>query len=393
MKKFFKMGLGIAVLLCFFAVSCQDEVHEIFVNSDALTNNSAVTKLLKRVAQTSVVDDNTIDSATCFKIKLPVELTVNGQVILVQNEEGYQQAADILNASNGDDDEIIYGFPITIISNDNGAETAVNNSDEYEALRQQCPMPPAEIPINCIDFNYPFTVSLYDPNFQNQQIFTINNDSELYAFLVNLTSGQLYQINFPVSAVIDNATIEINNNTELQDAINQAIDVCSNNSNPCDTQNTDFQQIYNDLAANNEELITMDLPTHEYTFIPQVNGTICSIGYEQTEVSDEPITYLIQIVNVDNFILYEGNHTFSTTETQYYTIPTVSIFAGQQYRIRRTRLGNGNYIGRLLRSDTPFLPSENNNILIQNARFYAVDGNVPPVFDLLPFIDFVFTPD
>ena len=54
-----------------------------------------------------------------------------------------------------------------------------------------------------------------------------------------------------------------------------------NNPPQCDSSNTTFNQLYNNLVATspNQDQTTMDLETHSYTFEVLSNKTICSIGY------------------------------------------------------------------------------------------------------------------
>lgn len=231
MKNYLKLSFCLGLVAAFFVISCQKEEHESYVNPGALNKSSELTTLLKRVALANAVDDNTIDSASCFKIKLPVELTVNNQFLLVSDESGYQQAADIFNAGTIDMDHLEYGFPITIVY-PNGQEIAVGDIYQYQDLRNTCRVESSEVPIGCIDLVFPFSVSIYDTNSQTPQIVSIENSFDLLAFIVNLGGGQYFDINYPISAVVDGGTVAINNNAELLGYINIAITNCIGCDNP-----------------------------------------------------------------------------------------------------------------------------------------------------------------
>lgn len=224
MKKYF-IGGCFAILAALLVVSCQSEAHESQVSPEALNKSSQLTSLLGRVAQATAVDDNVLDGATCFSIKLPVDVVVNGHFLQVNNATGYQEVADILNASNTDNNNIVYNYPITIIYQD-GHQMAVDGDSQYHDLQQECPVAPAEIPIGCFDMVYPFSISVYDSSSQTPQIVTINNGYNLLAFIVNLSPAQFFQINFPVSAVVNGETMDIDSNSELLGAINAAIEGC-----------------------------------------------------------------------------------------------------------------------------------------------------------------------
>ncbi|HMI07774.1 MAG TPA: LamG domain-containing protein [Flavobacterium sp.] len=282
MKNYFKIGICLGLFAALFAVSCQREEHDIYVSPEALNKSSELSGLLRRV--TDSVSNNILDSASCYKIKLPVETTVNGQFLLVSNEDGYQVVADIFNQSDTDQDHIEFGFPITIVY-DNGQEIIVPNQEVLDGLAAQCPATPGSTPIGCFTILYPLTVSVYDPNFQNQFIVTINGDFDFLAFLVNLPPGQFYAVNYPVSAVnASGNTITIHNNAEFLAAILTAITDCNPVVTPCPNPHilTDGLIIYMPFGNEARDLISLENAVANFTpaYVNDRSGhSTCAISF------------------------------------------------------------------------------------------------------------------
>ena len=79
------------IFITFF--SCQKEEMVIIDenNNETLTSTSPLTGLITRVSQNPTAIDNVLDNSSCFKVKLPVTVIVNGQNIVVATETDYKQ--------------------------------------------------------------------------------------------------------------------------------------------------------------------------------------------------------------------------------------------------------------------------------------------------------------
>lgn len=171
-----------------------------------------------------------------------------------------------------------------------------------------------------------------------------------------------------------------------------------NNPNPaCNTANTDFQQLYTSLTVNPayQDITTMDLVTHEYSFIMNTTKTVCSIGYQSNaNIASQP--YLIEIVdNASNTNVYSGSIIFSSASTSYASIPGVVLNAGTSYTIKRTvtnYMGNiGNTTGRIVKgsgANPMAFPYTASFFTITGSNFYGTGGPVPNYG--IPFIDIAF---
>ena len=230
MKTLFKL-LTITFFALLFFTSCQDEVlEETRINEQELiVANSELANLLQSTAARDGRVDNILDNANCISINLPVTVIVNDITITINTLEDLELIEDIFDEFENDEDILELLFPITIILNDH-EEIVINNQDELDAFIEQC-TDHSDDDIECIDFQYPISFSIYNTQFQIIETVFIENDRELHHFLErieNSNSGALLvSLNFPVTMVYANGeTIEVHNNQELSRVLNEARENC-----------------------------------------------------------------------------------------------------------------------------------------------------------------------
>ncbi|MDP5157038.1 MAG: hypothetical protein NWQ07_00495, partial [Flaviramulus sp.] len=227
--------MRLLLLLPFFALlfvtSCQDEVIDITQpqEAEALAPTSELTTLISATAKMDGSKDNIIDKASCLSVELPITVFVNGLEITIDTEEDLQLIEAIFKEFDDDDDILDIVFPITII-NANYEEIVIENEDQLEDLIEECSGENEDDDdIECIDFKYPISFSVYNTNFQVTDVINIENDRQLYEFIerVKQETGLLASLNFPVTMVLaDGSEIQVNNNIELARTINEAKDAC-----------------------------------------------------------------------------------------------------------------------------------------------------------------------
>lgn len=389
--------------------SCQNEENELIAPSkETLSKSAPLTNMLQRVAMNDPTTDNIIDSTDCFKVKLPVEVLVNNQPILVTSEEDFATVEATFISYPSQYNTVDFVFPITVIYPDN-SEVTIGSESEFYVKAHECDdieVPIEEQPVNCLTIVYPLNLFTYDSEFQVADNVTFNNDAELWSFLATLGPEDYYGINYPMTVINhEGETITINNNDQLYAIITQAIIECANVQPPgCEPGTSYFQTAYDSLKgmSNVQELFSMDALIHEYKFV--VNDayrTICSIGYQGEEWTT-PVNYTIEIEDQLGFIVYSKEYAFSSTQTEY--INVLNEFGGEitltpnaVYTIRRiVQAGEGSGIGRyIVRSQNqgpqpPLLPFENGDIQILESRFYGGGGSTEPNLYSVPFIDIVF---
>ena len=221
-------------LLPFFALlmlmSCQEEVIDITEPAEAetLVANSQLTSFM---ASASIMDgsaDNIIDNASCLSVDLPVTVIVNGVELTIDSKEDFKVTEALFDEFEDDNDYLEIIFPITIILSDY-TELTINNRDELKSLIDECRGEnEPDDDIECIDFQYPISFSVYNTAFQVIDVVTIENDRQLYRFIKRVKEGEVFaSINFPVTMILyDDSTVTVNNNQELQSTIEEAKDAC-----------------------------------------------------------------------------------------------------------------------------------------------------------------------
>ena len=231
MKSLLKfLPIAFFALLCF--TSCQEEVfEETPINEEQLlVANSTLANLVQSTSARNGSVDNILDNANCLSINLPVTVIVNDITITINTLEDLELIEDIFEEFDNDNDILELLFPITIVLNDH-TEIVINNEDELDAFVEQC-TDDSDDDIECIDFQYPISFSIFNTDFQIIETVFIENDRELHQFLERLENSDsgaiLASLNFPVTMVYANGeTIEVNDNQELQRVLNDAREDCS----------------------------------------------------------------------------------------------------------------------------------------------------------------------
>jgi hypothetical protein len=97
------------------------------------------------------------------------------------------------------------------------------NSELYDLLVDISGRVPDD-EITCIDFNYSFTLFIFDAQQQFLEAIAMHNDAQFSALLANLQPGQSISLNFPITGTLMNGElVEINNTVELKESIDQCI--------------------------------------------------------------------------------------------------------------------------------------------------------------------------
>ncbi len=224
----YKTSYILIFLLFIIGVSCQQEESEIITpdSEEIIDANSNLALLLLQTTLNDGSLDDLIDNASCIEINLPVSVTVNNELIIINTLNDITLVEDNINASDTDEDIIEITFPITITLSDH-TEVVVSNE---EALLQYVINCFGQDIISCVDFQYPISFSVFNSDFQNADVVTVNDDEALYQFLISIgnDSAIIASLNYPVILNYDNGdSIEVNSNSALEDAISNASQNCS----------------------------------------------------------------------------------------------------------------------------------------------------------------------
>ena len=231
--------LFVFALFAFSALSCQDEGESIVQDTtNNFTKTSPISLLISRVSQYETTTDNVLDGTSNCSIKLPAHVTVNNQYVYVISDADFQTVQNIKNQSSSDDDKVHFSYPITMIY-PSYYEHIVTSETEFENIMAQYGDDSSCHEVSCLDFNYPISINIYNTNNQVASTVTIQTDIQFYNFIHGLDASQIVGIIFPITLTNSSSQqITINNNADLEDAINDAVNSC--NPGPAPTSLSDI---------------------------------------------------------------------------------------------------------------------------------------------------------
>lgn len=210
--------------LLFF--SCQKDDTSVMQNTaTGLTKTAPLALLIARVTQHATHCDDVLDHSDCYSIKLPVALTIDGHQVTVNSEDDYDVVETIMQQSNTDDDIVHFAYPVTVVFA-NFSELVVTSQQQLEGI----PCGDEDFnEIRCINFNFPIAINTYDMGTQAATVVTMENDTQLYDFIQNAATSNLFTIAYPVTVTLSGGQpLTISSNNDLENAIEDSIDDCDN---------------------------------------------------------------------------------------------------------------------------------------------------------------------
>lgn len=264
--------LFISAFILINIYSCQEEVTEISEPNDKeiFKSDSELSNLMFRTAKNDGSKDNIIDRANCLEVKLPVTVVVNDIEVIIDSEKDFDTIEKIYDEFSGDIDKLDIKYPIVIISED-FEETKINNQDELNELITSCTGENVDDEdIECIDFQYPISISIFNTSFDVVDTKKVNNDRELFIFVKNLDINTLASLNFPVTMVLaDESEVVVNNNQELIRTIKEAKDSCDED----DDYDYDDDDLNCDVASIKRNLKDCNWTIDSYVNKTELEGT------------------------------------------------------------------------------------------------------------------------
>lgn len=266
---------------------------------ETIEANSTVANLMSRTASNDGSDDNIIDNASCLSVQLPVTVTVNGIELTINDEDGYEDIEDIIDLFEDDVDSVVISYPITIILTDYST-VIVNSDSELAALTSNCVGENEnDDDIECIDFQYPITASIFNENNDLISTITINNDNDMYDFIEDLDEFAAVTINFPLSVIFaDGTTQTINSIQELANAIEMADDSCD------EDDDNDFDD------DDCENCTTNDL---DMIFADCSEWWVDKLERNDDDLEDNYVGYVFAFNNDGTILVTQGANTYNGT--------------------------------------------------------------------------------
>ncbi len=244
MKKFFSYAGYLSLLIVALNfTSCQDEFEVIGGDAEEqpITANSSAGKLIENTSTKDGSFDNIVDGASCFDIKFPYTVQVNGLEITIDSREDLHLIEEIFDEVDDDTDFLEILFPITITAGD-FTEITINSFEDLRELAAECKEGGGDDDIECIDFVYPMTVFTFDASLEQSGSIVVESDRDLRLFFKGLDDTDFLSFDFPISLKLyDGTTVAVNSNQELARTIEGARDACDEDDDD-DYNDDDFDE-------------------------------------------------------------------------------------------------------------------------------------------------------
>lgn len=229
MKNFLKYSVYVILLtMTFVFTSCEEEFEEIEFGDrqETLSADSTIARLISQTASNDGSYDNLVDGASCFEVKFPYTVVVNGVEVTIDSREDLHLIEEIFDALDNDADILEILFPITITLAD-FTEITINGLEDLRELAEACIENGDDEDIECVDFVYPITLFAYDGNNERTDTVVVESDRELRRFFANLDADAIVGIDYPVTLeLFDGTTKTVHTNAELADALERAKNRC-----------------------------------------------------------------------------------------------------------------------------------------------------------------------
>jgi len=272
------------IALLLFSCAKEEVINISEEDTPTLKANSVLADLLRKTSLNDGSNDNIIDNASCFNVQLPVTVIVNGVEILIVTEEDYEIIESVFDEDESDIDTLEINFPITIILSD-FTEVIINNENELESYIDDDCNDGIDDDIECLDFQFPINVSIFNTVTEQFTDIIINNDEEMHDFIEDLDENDVATIDFPITVILfDGTEIIINSLEQLETEIENAEDTCDeddDNDFDDDDNISISEQEFSDFLiscpwkVDELEIDEQDLESFKNTiFIFNTNGTL-----------------------------------------------------------------------------------------------------------------------
>lgn len=188
--------------------SCQEEIPPtVDVNSDdSITPQSELSQLIVKVTMLDGSQDNIIDKSSCTTIIFPIE------GIYQDKETNFNSLNEVLELGvEALDIEWIY--PIRVVLADH-YEIELMNADELVDIQDLCLEGGDDPDIECIDFVYPITLSVFNSQTEEASVAIVESDKSAYRVFAD--NKQFVSIQYPISLVdAESTSYEVESNDQL----------------------------------------------------------------------------------------------------------------------------------------------------------------------------------
>lgn len=316
-----KIKFSNLIIYTFFALltftACQDETIDVndSEEQELILPNSQLASFMGNVTANYGEYDNILDESSCFSVELPVTIIVGDITIVIETLDDLEELEDIFSQYEDEEDFFDFVFPITIIFSDY-TEVIIENEEQLEDFIEDCELEDEEEIIECVDFVYPITFSVFNEDFNIVDTVSIANDEALYNFLDDLEDDDnalIVSLNYPVTLVYANGnTIEVNSNQELSDAIEAAEADCDNDDEDCDINLEDLENLLLECGFEAEFYNESEDLSDTLQFYFNENGTVTVTGDAtvvetgEWDLAETELGYKLVIEGLETFSIANG---------------------------------------------------------------------------------------
>jgi hypothetical protein len=110
-------------------------------------------------------------------------------------------------------------FPLRKTSN--YTEVTANNQTEYNAILNACSTAEAsgQGAITSLNINFPITILTYNISLQQTGSVVITSEKQLFTYMSNVSSTELFSVNYPIVTLAGGTDATVNSDAELQSSM------------------------------------------------------------------------------------------------------------------------------------------------------------------------------
>lgn len=232
MKKLIKFNLvlvSFALLIGLFG-ACQEPADDIEFPSaeNAFTRSDELGKQIEGISRLDGSVDNLIDNSSCLKVVFPVNVEVKGVPTTLNSIGDLAPIQNQYDLNPYDPGFLKIAFPLQVVLSDYTAASIVSQ-EELNQYASSCQEWGQDHDTECVDFDYPIEIAIYE--LQNQLASTreIQDDQSLHFILGGLSEEDLISLNFPVTLNAEGVNYVVNDHNELKQVLDNESAVCFEN--------------------------------------------------------------------------------------------------------------------------------------------------------------------
>jgi hypothetical protein len=182
--------LFILVMSLLITGGCQEEITpSVIVDEEStIVPESALRINIQHLVTKDGSEDNVIDKSSCTTVLFPLTgLYQDEETLFNSLEEVLSLGVEAL------DIEWIYPFDVVLADH---SEITLSSEEQLEDIQDSCQEGGRDPDIECIDFIYPITLSIFDNQTEKIETKSVTTDKEVYRTFAN--TNNIISIGFPI---------------------------------------------------------------------------------------------------------------------------------------------------------------------------------------------------